>query len=101
MDWHCNIRRNRSHQRVHSLHPVIPQLKILPNYHNLSKYFHNTPWSAIGWTPVGVIPRIVGLSFFHAAELVLLMLGFLLALENAADPILSHRCQNHVSRNFT
>ena len=54
---------------LHSLHPVIPQLRILPNYHNLSKYFHNKPWSAIGWTPVGVIPSIVGLSFFMPLDL--------------------------------
>ena len=54
---------------LHSLHPVIPQLRILPNYHNLSKYFHNKPWNAIGWTPVGVIPSIVGLSFFMPLDL--------------------------------
>mgnify|MGYP001025482766 CR=1 FL=1 len=54
---------------LHMIYPVIPHLRILPNYHNMGMYFHNEPWSAIGWTPVGMIPSIVGLSFFMPLDL--------------------------------
>ena len=51
------------------IYPVIPMLRILPNYHDFGRFFQNKPWSAMGWTPVGVIPSIVGLSFFMPLDL--------------------------------
>ncbi|MBD3182267.1 hypothetical protein GF312_08245 [Candidatus Poribacteria bacterium] len=49
--------------------PAVPFLKISPWYHNFGRYFHSRPWNAMGWTPVGVIPSIVGLSFFMPLDL--------------------------------
>lgn len=54
---------------LHRVYPSVPLLKIGHQYHNLGRYFHDKPWNAIGWTPIGVIPSIVGLSFFMPLDL--------------------------------
>jgi len=54
---------------LNRIYPAVPFLKIGPWYHNVGRYFYKKPWDAIGWTPVGIIPSIVGLSFFMPLDL--------------------------------
>jgi hypothetical protein len=52
---------------LHSLYPTIPNLG--GRLHDLHPYFTEKPWTAIGWTPVGIIPYVIGLAFFIPLDL--------------------------------
>ena len=52
---------------LHYLFPAVPGLGGEP--FDVSVFFTRKPWNAIGWTPMGVYPFVVGLGFFIPLDL--------------------------------
>jgi len=52
---------------LHFLYPAIPGVG--GRLYDLSPYFTEKPWNAIGWTPVSIFPYAVGLAFFIPLDL--------------------------------
>lgn len=52
---------------LHYLFPSVPSLGGKP--FDISVFFTRKPWNAIGWTPAGVYPFVVGLGFFIPLDL--------------------------------
>lgn len=49
-----------------TLYPFLPLLNV--KLHDLSPYFPNPPWNAMGWTPLSFYPFVVAISFFLPTE---------------------------------
>ena len=52
---------------LHFLYPAVPGVG--GRLYDLSPYFTEKPWNAIGWTPVSIFPYAVGLAFFIPLDL--------------------------------
>ena len=49
------------------LFPTIPIIGV--RFRNISQFFTEKPWSAIGWTPFSIYPFVIGLGFFMPLDL--------------------------------
>ena len=49
------------------LFPTIPIIGV--RFRNISHFFTDKPWSAIGWTPFSIYPFVIGLGFFMPLDL--------------------------------
>ncbi len=56
---------------LHYLYPSVPSMggREISSAFNLQPFFTTSPWSAIGWTPVGIYPFAVGMAFFIPLDL--------------------------------
>jgi len=52
---------------LHFLYPVVPGFG--GRLYDLSPFFTERPWNAIGWTPIPIFPYAVGLAFFMPLDL--------------------------------
>ena len=52
---------------LHYLFPAVPSIG--GKSYDISPFFTTKPWNAMGWTPVGVYPFVVGLGFFIPLDL--------------------------------
>ncbi len=52
---------------LHFLYPVVPGFG--GRLYDLSPFFTDAPWNAIGWTPIPIFPYAVGLAFFMPLDL--------------------------------
>ena len=49
------------------LFPTIPIIGV--RFRNISQFFTEKPWNAIGWTPFSIYPFVIGLGFFMPLDL--------------------------------
>ena len=49
------------------LFPTIPIIGV--RFRNISQFFTDKPWNAIGWTPFSIYPFVIGLGFFMPLDL--------------------------------
>ena len=49
------------------LFPTIPIVGV--RFRNISQFFTEKPWNAIGWTPFSIYPFVIGLGFFMPLDL--------------------------------
>ena len=52
---------------LHFLYPAVPGFG--GRLYDLSPFFTDAPWNAIGWTPIPIFPYAVGLAFFMPLDL--------------------------------
>jgi len=52
---------------LHFLFPAIPEIHV--RQHDISYFFTERPWNAIGWTPISFYPFAIGLCFFSPLDL--------------------------------
>ena len=52
---------------LHFVYPVVPGFG--GRLYDLSPFFTERPWNAIGWTPIPIFPYAVGLAFFMPLDL--------------------------------
>jgi hypothetical protein len=65
---------------LNGLQMFFPALPMIPvKVQDISPYFPNPPWNAIGWTPVSFYPFAIGLSFFMPTNLAFSGLFFFFA----------------------
>jgi hypothetical protein len=52
---------------IHFLYPVVPGFG--GKLYDISPFFTDAPWNALGWTPIPIFPYAVGLAFFMPLDL--------------------------------
>ena len=63
---------------VNYLNRIFPQVPQIPLSIDLKRYFTESPWNAIGWTPFNVIFNYIGLGFFVPLDILFSCWFFLL-----------------------
>ena len=63
---------------VNYLNRIFPQVPQIPLSIDLQRYFTESPWNAIGWTPFNVIFNYIGLGFFVPLDILFSCWFFLL-----------------------
>jgi len=80
----------------HFIFPVVPHIRV--KQYDISYFFTERPWNAIGWTPISFYPFAIGLCFF--APLDLLFSTWFFYLFGKAQRIFGAVMGTHVSQGF-